>query len=105
VPPQGAVELEALGGDRGGAVGQRAAHQVGKALARKVRLDLDRGIDLLPGLVELPGLFGDIERAEQGLALFLLAVEIHLDGARRQLQHIAIGAERHRAPFRAHARC
>jgi hypothetical protein len=64
---QRTVELEALGGDRRGAVGERAAHQIGKALARKVRLDLDRGIDLLPGFIELLGVFGDVEHANSAL--------------------------------------
>jgi hypothetical protein len=91
--------------DRGGAVGEGAAHEVGKALASEVGLDLDRGIDLLPCIVELLGLVGHIEHAEQGLALLELAIEVHLDGADRQLEHVAIGAERAIGRHRAHARC
>jgi hypothetical protein len=47
----------------------------------------------LPCIVELLGLVGHIEHAEHRLALLELAIEVHVDFADRQLEHVTIGAE------------
>ena len=98
-----------VGAERGRAVSYGQPHQIGLAGGGEVRIDFDRGVELLLVAVDRDQFVSGLDLCEKRQLLLLLAVEIDRYFLGAQRQDVAIGLERlvgrHPADmFHVHAR-